>query len=123
MAEADSSRSSGGAGDGGSGRSVDGRFLDGLARAFGGAIIFSLLVGLSHFSGFEATFEFRDDAVDALVAYAVGFATATVALAVSLYILWTFGRLEGLALAPLVETMVVLGLPAAIGAAAARLLV
>lgn len=81
-------------------------FLTGLARAFGGAILFSLptlmtmemwwfgfsihpaklmlllilvlplLVGLSHFIGFEPTFGWKDDAVDAMVAYAVGFLAA-----------------------------------------------
>ncbi|MES2563896.1 MAG: TIGR02587 family membrane protein [Pseudomonadota bacterium] len=82
------------------------RFLTGLARAFGGAIVFSLpilmtgemwelgfymdrlrlalllviliplLVGLSHFIGFEETFGWKDDLVDAFVAYAVGFIAA-----------------------------------------------
>ena len=81
-------------------------FLIGLARAFAGAIVFSLptlmtmemwwfgfsieppklmlllvlvlplLVGLSHFVGFEHTFGWKDDAVDAMVAYAVGFLAA-----------------------------------------------
>ena len=77
-----------------------------LARAFGGAIVFSLpmlmtmemwylgfymsplrlallliltvplLIGLSHFIGFEETFGWKDDVVDAFVAYAVGFLAA-----------------------------------------------
>ncbi|NYZ11761.1 TIGR02587 family membrane protein [Azospirillum sp. RWY-5-1] len=81
-------------------------FRIGLARAFGGAIIFSLpifmtmemwylgfymdrlrlalmlaagvplLVGLSHYVGFEDTFNWREDLIDAFVAYAVGFAAA-----------------------------------------------
>lgn len=50
----------------------------------------------------------------------VGYALA---LGVSLYILWTFGRTDGHDLAELVATVVVLGFPAALGAAAARLLV
>jgi putative integral membrane protein (TIGR02587 family) len=84
----------------------DRAFLTGLARAFGGAIVFSLpmlmtmemwqlgfyieparlvlllllvvplLVGLSHFVGFENTFCWEDDVVDAFVAYAVGFIAA-----------------------------------------------
>jgi len=45
-----------------------------------------------------------------------------VALLVSLYILWTFGRLDG-GLSDTVRAVVVLGFPAAIGAAAARLVV
>ena len=78
-------------------------FFIGLARAFGGALIFSLpilmtmemwslgfsidkfrlalllllsiplLIGLSHYMGFEDTFGFKDDALDAFVALAVGF--------------------------------------------------
>jgi len=86
-------------------------FRIGLARAFGGAIIFSLpilmtmemwwlgfsiesfrlallllltiplLIGLSHYMGFEETFGFLDDAVDAFVALAVGFIAGAAALA------------------------------------------
>jgi len=92
-------------------RSPTRQFVVGLARAFGGALIFSLpifmtlemwhlgfyadrlrlavllvvmipvLVGLSHYSGFEPTFEWREDVVDAFVAYAVGFIAAFVVLA------------------------------------------
>ncbi|MGV3529888.1 MAG: TIGR02587 family membrane protein [Flavisolibacter sp.] len=81
-------------------------FGKGLARAFGGAIIFSLpilmtmemwwlgfymaqwkmallmivtiplLIGLSYFVGFRDTFRLKEDALDAFVAYAVGFAAA-----------------------------------------------
>lgn len=40
----------------------------------------------------------------------------------SLYILWTFGRAEGTTLPPLTMTTVVLSLPGALGAAAARLI-
>ena len=86
-------------------------FATGLARAFGGAIIFTLpmlmtmemwelgytldplrfalllvlvvplLVGLSHYVGFEDTFDWKDDVVDAFVAYAVGFIAAAPVLA------------------------------------------
>ncbi|MFO7276098.1 MAG: TIGR02587 family membrane protein [Pseudomonadota bacterium] len=44
------------------------------------------------------------------------------ALVMSAFILWTFGRAEGVALEPFLQTIVVLGFPAAIGAAAARLI-
>jgi putative integral membrane protein (TIGR02587 family) len=43
-------------------------------------------------------------------------------LAVNLYVLWTFGRLEGLVPGEALSAMIVLGFPGAIGAAAARLL-
>jgi putative integral membrane protein (TIGR02587 family) len=91
-------------------RSPNQAFTIGLARAFGGAILFSLpmlmtmemwelgfymnkfrlalllfltvplLVGLSHYMGFEETFGFLDDAVDAFVAVAVGFVASAAAL-------------------------------------------
>lgn len=46
-----------------------------------------------------------------------------VALVISLYILWTLGRAEGMALLPLLQSAVVLSFPAAIGAAGARLII
>jgi putative integral membrane protein (TIGR02587 family) len=49
----------------------------------------------------------------------VGYA---IALLVSAYVLWTFGRWDGLAWPQRVVTASVLGFPAAIGAAAARLI-
>lgn len=92
-------------------RSADHVFARGLARAFGGAVIFGLpllmtmemwwlgfymdpwrlallivvaiplLVGLSAISGFEPTIDLKEDALDAFVAYAVGFACAVAVLA------------------------------------------
>ena len=86
------------------------KFAVGLARAFAGAILFSLpmimtmemwrlgftissyrltlliifdiplLVGLSYFVGFEETDSLLDDAVDAFVAFAVGFASSATLL-------------------------------------------
>jgi putative integral membrane protein (TIGR02587 family) len=46
----------------------------------------------------------------------------SLALAVSLYCLWTFGRTDGVGLTSIVFAMVVLGFPASLGAAAARLI-
>ena len=45
------------------------------------------------------------------------------ALLVSLYVLWTFGRTSGTAWAEVVRMMIVLGFPAAVGAAGARLII
>ena len=45
-----------------------------------------------------------------------------IALAISLFVLWTFERLDGLSAERAITTAVVLGLPAGIGAAAGRLL-
>jgi putative integral membrane protein (TIGR02587 family) len=86
------------------------RYLRGLSRAAGGATIFALpllmtmemwwlgftidrakllllvvvllpsLTALSYHAGFEHTFDWREDAADALVAYGVGFCTALLAL-------------------------------------------
>lgn len=50
----------------------------------------------------------------------VGYA---IALSMSFYLLWTFGSLEGLGLEKMIETTIVLGFPASLGAAASRLLV
>jgi putative integral membrane protein (TIGR02587 family) len=46
----------------------------------------------------------------------------SVALLLSLYVLWTFGRLDGAAAPEIIMAMLVLGFPAALGAAAARLI-
>ena len=46
-----------------------------------------------------------------------------IALAVSFYVLWTFGRTEGVGAGQIVSAATVLGLPAALGAAIARLVV
>src|SRR5688572_22147811 len=92
-------------------RSPGRKFAIALARAFGGALIFSLpvfmtmemwqlgfsadrvriavlilvmipvLTGLSHYCGFEPTFDWKDDLVDAFVAYAVAFVAGFVVLA------------------------------------------
>jgi uncharacterized membrane protein len=49
----------------------------------------------------------------------VGYA---IALLVSAYVLWTFGRLDGMSVDAIVATLVVLAFPAAIGAGAAHLI-
>ena len=49
----------------------------------------------------------------------VGYALA---LLLSLYVLWTFGRLDGMALSQAMMSIFVLGFPAALGASAARMI-
>jgi len=119
-------------------------FGQALARAFAGALIFSLpllmtmemwwlgfvmepgrlalllalffpfLVALSWHCGFEPTFSWRDDIVDALVALAVGFACAVVVLAL-------LGILEReLVLHDFVGKLCVQAIPASIGALLAQ---
>lgn len=98
-------------------RSPTRSFAISLARAFGGALVFSMpmfmtmelwqlgfaadpiriallvvlmvpvLVGLSHYGGFEPTFDWQDDVVDAFVGYAVAFAASFLVLAL-------FGQLQ-----------------------------
>jgi putative integral membrane protein (TIGR02587 family) len=95
----------------GQGRTSEKEYAAGLARAFGGALIFSvpllmtmemwylgfymdrgrlllfiavnfaLLVGLSYFAGFEKTFNWREDLMDALAAFGVGIITSAAFLA------------------------------------------
>ena len=120
------------------------RFAVGLARAAGGAVIFALplfmtmemwwfgfhmdrerlalflvvnlplLVGLSHFSGFEETFELLQDGVDALVAYAVGFVASAIGLAV-------FGVLgPGMTVSEMTGKIALLAIPASMGALLAQ---
>ena len=99
-------------------RSAEQMFFIGLARAFGGALIFSLpmlmtmemwqlgfslssfrlgllllftlplLVGLSHYMGFEETFGWKDDVVDAFVALAVGFVVPAIVLSLFSVLKW-----------------------------------
>jgi len=124
--------------------SSDQSFVTGLARAVGGAVIFSLpvlmtmemwelgfhmsrlrlalllvvniplLVGLSHFSGFEETFEPLEDVVDAFVAYAVGFVAAAIVLAL-------FGVLRAeMSLDELVGKVALQAVPGSMGALLAQ---
>jgi putative integral membrane protein (TIGR02587 family) len=121
-------------------RSAQRSFAIGLVRAFGGAIIFSLpilmtmemwwlgftmeplrlalllmltiplLIGLSHYMGFEETFGFKDDAVDAFVAVAVGFIAGAVALAL-------FSVIEiGMSAQEIVGKITIQAVPGSIGA-------
>jgi putative integral membrane protein (TIGR02587 family) len=115
-------------------------FAIGLARAFAGAVIFGLpllmtmemwwlgfhmeparlalllavfcpfLVALSWHSGFEPTFSWRDDVLDAMVAYAVG-------VVASVFILAAIGVLEaGMPWREIVGKVTLQAIPASIGA-------
>lgn len=119
-------------------------FAKGLARAFAGALIFGLpllmtmemwwlgflmepgriallmalffpfLVALSWHAGFEPTFSWRDDVVDALVALAVGFACAALMLG-------ALGVLQrDLPLADIVGKLCLQAVPGSIGALLAQ---
>lgn len=119
-------------------------YARGLARAFGGALLFAmpllmtmemwhlgfemarsrlivfilvgapLIFGLSHYAGFRRTSHLRDDVLDALSALAVGFIVATVLLAV-------FGVIgPGQPIDEVVGKIALQALPAAMGAVLAR---
>ena len=125
-------------------RAANKEFLTGVARAFGGAIIFALpllmtmemwwlgfyidpgrlllllvlliplLVGLSHFVGFEDTFDWHDDLVDAFVACAVGYLAAIPVLALFGVITW------GMSAQELVGKVALQAVPGSIGALLAQ---
>jgi putative integral membrane protein (TIGR02587 family) len=125
-------------------RAANQEFLTGVARAFGGAIIFALpllmtmemwwlgfyidpgrlllllvlliplLVGLSHFVGFEDTFDWHDDLVDAFVACAVGYLAAIPVLALFGVIAW------GMSAQELVGKVALQAVPGSIGALLAQ---
>ncbi len=144
VAERPRAEPSGGSHRTGQERGPNQRFAIGLARAFGGALIFSLpmlmtmemwwlgfymerlrlalfillviplLVGLSYYAGFEETFSWRDDAVDAFVAYAVGFVASAV-------ILLLLGILEpGMSLDEIIGKILLQAVPGSIGAMLAQ---
>lgn len=87
-----------------------------------GLILLSL--GLLHLIVFRAGFAGQEEADHPIKAFfhftLPGYA---IALAVSLFVLFVFGRMDGHWLPDMVQNVIVLGFPAAIGAAAARLLV
>lgn len=116
----------------------------GLARAFGGAIIFGLpllmtmemwslgfsshslrlllflalnfliLVGLSRFGGFERTYSLGEDVLDAFAAYGVGIVAAAA-------VLFLFGVLEaGMPLDELIGKVAIQSVPGSFGAMLAR---
>ena len=85
--------------------------------AIGSLILLHVLVYRLGFAGQES----HDGQWAAFMRFTLpGYALA---LLISLYVLWTFGRTDGLAVVEIVSTMIVLGLPAALGAALARLVV
>jgi putative integral membrane protein (TIGR02587 family) len=86
--------------------------------------LIAVSIVLLHLIVFKAGFAGQEEADHPLRAFfhftVPGYA---IALGVSLFALFVFGRIEGHSVAGVVQTMIVLGFPASIGAAAARLLV
>jgi putative integral membrane protein (TIGR02587 family) len=126
------------------GRTADRKFFVGLARAAGGAVLFSLpllmtmemwwlgfyldrvklllfmvlmipvVVALDYFSGFMETASWREDLMDGMIAYGVG-------LVVSLVILLLFGIVHpGQPLREVVGKVAIQSVPASIGAVLAN---
>jgi len=92
----------------------------GLALIAASLLILHLMVFAIGFAGQEQAPE-GYGASRLFFAYTIpGYA---VALLISLYVLWTFGRADGGDLAQITGTVVVLGFPASIGAAIARLVI
>lgn len=122
----------------------DREFAIGLARAYGGAVIFGLpllmtmemwwlgfympawrlallvalftpfLVGLSHLAGFEPTLRWRDALIDALVAYAVGCSSSAL-------VLLLFGLVSpGMSAREIIGKIALQAVPASIGALLAQ---
>ncbi len=73
--------------------------------------------------GFSGQEEWPQNAGFLTVFYRFSLAGYGLALAVSLYILWTFGRTDDTGLAETITMVVILGFPSSIGAATARLIV
>lgn len=124
-------------------RGANTEFAIGLARAFGGAVIFALpifmtmemwwlgfymdrfrlvllallnlplLTALSYHAGFEETFSLKDDLIDAFVAYAVGIVAAV-------FVLLLLSVIEfGMSWNEVVGKVLLLAIPGSIGAALA----
>jgi len=91
-----------------------GLYLDRLRLVLLLGVTFPLLVGISHYGGFRETFHFREDAVDALVAYGVGF----VAPGVVLFLFNTLG--DGTSPADAVSKISLQAVAGSIGALLAR---
>lgn len=93
-----------------------------------GAVVLLALVSMASMHAFVFAVEFRgQEALPPGTPFWSAFLRFTVlgyviALAVSAYALWTFGRFDGAAPAEALKQATVLGFPAALGAAAARLI-
>ena len=88
------------------------------------AALMLVSIGLMHAIVYNVGFpgqEVHDRPLAAFVHYTL--AGYGLVLLTSLYVLWVFGRTQGHGLAEIVDAVVVLSFPGAIGAAAARLLV
>jgi putative integral membrane protein (TIGR02587 family) len=72
--------------------------------------------------GFEGEEEIEDKSSFWLVFLRFTIVGYAIALLISLYLLWTFGSLDGMSLKEIIEVTIVLGFPATLGAAASRVI-
>lgn len=87
-----------------------GSYIDRLRLLLLVALTLPLLVGLAHFIGFEATFGWREDVRDSLVAFVVGAAASAI-------VLWLFGVFTvDMRLHEIVGKIALQTVPASIGA-------
>src|ERR671926_114564 len=101
-------------------KGADKHFGKGLARAFGGAIIFTLPMLMTMEMWRLASISKGIPSWSVWLRYTiVGY---SLVLLISLYILWTFGRTNGQSFHQILSAVVVLGFPASVGAASARLI-
>jgi putative integral membrane protein (TIGR02587 family) len=92
----------------------------GVALALLSAAMLHALVYKVEFSGQE---RWPEDRSPLAVFYHFSLAGYGIALFVSLYILWTFGRIDDTGIGAVAMMAIVLGFPAALGAATARLII
>jgi uncharacterized membrane protein len=85
-----------------------------LSMGIGGAILY-----YSNFKGSAKSVAKTESKADVFAGIVIMYAVSLVA---SAFMLWFFGRFQGLSLHPIAAEMVVLGFPAALGASAGRLL-
>ncbi|RZJ16562.1 MAG: TIGR02587 family membrane protein [Brevundimonas sp.] len=94
------------------------------ATAFHALALVAVSIALLHLIVFQAGFAGQEEAEHPLKGFLhftlPGYA---IALGVSLFVLFIFGRTDGHSVSGVIQAVVVLGFPASIGAAAARLLV
>lgn len=91
-----------------------------ILLAIGSLIMMHAFVYTVGFKGEEATNEESSFWIIFVRFTMVGYA---IALLMSLYLLWTFGSLDGMGIKEIIKVTIVLGFPAALGAAASRVLI
>lgn len=91
-----------------------------IALALSTIILMHAFVYKVEFRGQESRHPKESSILSVFMRYTlVGYALV---LSISLYLVWTFGHIEGLSTEHLVKTVIVMSFPGALGAAASRLI-